>query len=86
VVSAFHHLSAHDLLDPAKVLEGDVLVCGDSDDGKRQVMALAEQVQSLRAVDTGPLDNSRYLEELTALLLGINRMHRARVTIRLLGL
>jgi NADPH-dependent F420 reductase len=86
VVSAFHHLSAHDLLNPAKELEGDILVCGDSDDAKRQVMALAEQVRSLRAVDIGTLDNSRYLEELTALLLGINRMHRARVTIRLLGL
>ena len=86
VVSAFHHLSAPDLLDPAKELEGDVIVCGGAQDDKREVMALAEQVRSVRAVDGGPLENSRYVEELTALLLSINRRYKARSTIRLMGL
>ena len=86
VVSAFHHLSAHDLLDPARQLEGDVVVCGDGTDPKRQVMALVEQMPALRAVDGGPLENSRYVEELTALLLHINRRYKAHSTIRLLGL
>lgn len=86
VVSAFHHLSAPDLLVPDRELEGDVIVCADVQEAKEQVMALAAQLPSLRALDGGPLDNSRYLEQLTALLLQINRRYKTRSTLRLLGL
>ena len=86
VVSAFHHLSARELMEPEKELEGDVIVCGGDETAKGQVMALAEQVTSLRAVDGGDLDNSRYLEELTALILNINRRYKARSTVKLVGL
>jgi len=85
-VSAFHHLSARELMEPEKELEGDVIVCGGDETAKGQVMALAEQVTSLRAVDGGDLDNSRYLEELTALILNINRRYKARSTVKLVGL
>ena len=86
VASAFHHLSAHDLLDPAHQLEGDVIVCASGAEARRQVMDLVGQMPALRPVDGGPLENSRYVEELTALLLTINRRYKTRTAIRLLGL
>ena len=85
VASAFHHLSAHDLLEPGHELAGDVFVCGEAE-AKGQVMGLVAQIPALRAVDAGPLENSRYVEELTALLLSINRRYKARTTIQLLGI
>ena len=67
-------------------LEGDVVVCSDHPQPKEQVMALAEGISSLRAVDGGSLANARYVEELTVLLLNINRIHKARTMVRLVGL
>jgi predicted dinucleotide-binding enzyme len=40
----------------------------------------------LRAVDSGPLVGSRSLEAITALLLNLNRRHRAVTSIEILGL
>jgi 8-hydroxy-5-deazaflavin:NADPH oxidoreductase len=86
VVSAFHHVSARDLLDPEHVVDGDIIVCGDDGDAKSEVMELSRQVQQLRAVDGGGLANSSYVEQLTTLLLRINRLHRSRSMVRLVGL
>ena len=85
VVAAFHHVSAQDLLVPNRGLEGDVIVCGDDDEAKQEVMALAKQIVGLRAIDGGPLVNARYVEELTALLLYVNKVYHAHSTIRLVG-
>ena len=86
VAAAFQNMSARDLLRAQHPLEGDVAVCADDDDARRETMALAEAMPSLRAVDAGPLSNSRYIEELTALLVNLNRIHKAHSTIRFLGL
>ena len=86
VVSAFHHVSARDLLEPKHVVDGDIIVCGDDADAKAEVMELARQVKQLRAVDGGGLANSSYVEQLTVFLLRINRLHRSRSMVRLVGL
>lgn len=86
VVAAFQNVSAVDLWAPARILEGDVVVCSDHPQPKEQVMALAERIPSLRALDGGSLANARYVEELTALLLNINRIHKARTMVRFVGL
>ena len=86
VASAFHHLSAQDLLDPEHPLECDVIVCADVPEAKQQVMDLAGRLKGLRPVDGGSLENSRYVEELTALLLHVNRRYKTRASVRLLGL
>jgi predicted dinucleotide-binding enzyme len=75
-----------DLWAPARILEGDVVVCSDHPQPKGHVMALAELIPNLRAVDGGPLANARYVEELTALLLNINRIHKTRTMVRFVGL
>ena len=86
VVGAFHNLSAEELLDPNATVEADVIVCADDADAKRRVMALAELIRDVRAVDGGGLQNSRYVEQLTALLININRIYRAHSSIKIVGL
>lgn len=86
VVGAFQNLSAYKLLEGDASLEMDVVVCADDAEAKRTVMALAEEVRGLRAVDGGPLANSRYVEDVTALLLNINRRYKAHAGIRIVGI
>jgi NADPH-dependent F420 reductase len=86
VTSAFHNLSARELLKADEELGGDVVVCGNDDDACAQTVELAASIRSLRGVDAGALSNSRYVEDLTALLLNINRRYKARSTIRFVGL
>jgi predicted dinucleotide-binding enzyme len=39
---------------------------------REQIMALCPLVPGLRAVDGGPLSNAKIVEEITALLIGLN--------------
>ena len=86
VVAAFQTISARDLLDASRIVEGDVVVCADDDAARRRVMALAGMIPALRAVDGGGLASSRYVEAITPLLLNINRLYRARAAIRIVGI
>ncbi len=86
VVSAFKNVPAAELARVERPLDGDVLVCGDDADARASVAALAERVAKLRAVDAGPMRNARYVEGITALLVNLNRAHRAHTSIRILGL
>lgn len=72
--SAFHTLAAVALGDLEHELEGDVLVCGPKA-GKPVVKELVEAIPNLGYVDAGPLENSRIVEPITALLVGINRRY-----------
>ena len=86
VVAAFHTVSAHDLLVPDRVMDGDVVVCADDDEARGVVMSLAERIHDLRAINGGGLDNSRYVEGITTLLLNINRLYKGRSAIKILGI
>lgn len=86
VVAAFQNLSARKLLAASSPMEGDVVVCSDHASAKEKVMGLVEVVEGLRAVDGGALANARYVEQLTALLLNVNRIYRAQSSIKLVGL
>jgi len=86
VAAAFHHLDAGSLMRVEERLEADVLVCGDHPQAKLRTMALAEQIAGVRALDGGPLANSRYLEEFTAVLLSLNKNYRAHTTLRISGI
>jgi NADPH-dependent F420 reductase len=86
ISSAFHNLSARDLLKPDMVLDGDVVISGNDDDARAQTIELAQSIKSLRGVDAGDLSNSRYVEDLTALLLNVNKRYKAHSTIKLVGL
>lgn len=75
VVSAFQNVSAHRLLDLDHPVECDVIISGPKA-GRQRVMGLCADIPGSRAVDGGPLANARYVEELTALLIGVNVRHK----------
>jgi NADPH-dependent F420 reductase len=86
VVSGFKNDSAEDLCRIEEPLRGDVVVCSDHPEATGRVLELLGRVQSVRGVDAGALVNARSLEAITALLLNINRRHRAITSIAILGL
>lgn len=71
VVSAFQNVSAHRLRELDQRVECDVVVSG-TPGPRKAVMALCELVPGLRGVDGGPLANARFVEGVTALLIGLN--------------
>jgi 8-hydroxy-5-deazaflavin:NADPH oxidoreductase len=64
---------------------GDALICGGQDRAKELSIELAGRVAE-RAIDAGPLENSRALEGMTAVILNVNKRYRAHAGIRLTGL
>ncbi len=86
VVGAFQNLGAAKLWKGDEPLDQDVVVCGDDEEAKRQVSALAEQIRGVRAVDGGPLSSSRYVEGITVLLVGINKRYKTLAGVRIAGL
>jgi NADPH-dependent F420 reductase len=87
VVSAFQNVSAHRLRDLGEPVECDVVVSGAKAPRER-VMALCPLIPGLRAVDGGPLGNARIIEDITALLIGLNIRYKlpAGLGIRFTGL
>ena len=86
VVAAFQTTSARDLLALGGSLDSDVVVCGDEAEARHAVMALASRIPGLRSVDGGGLENAVYVENLTALLLNINRRYKAHSGIKITGI
>ena len=75
VVSAFQNVSAHRLCDLDHPVECDVVVSG-AKAARTRVMELCTLIPGLRGVDGGPLSNARVVEDLTALLIGLNVRHK----------
>jgi hypothetical protein len=87
VVSAFHTVSAAMLSDPSRTTDEDVLLAGDDRKAKGQVAELVERIPGLRPVDCGDLEIARIIEQLTALLISVNKRHKVKHSgIRLTGL
>ncbi|HEX6700580.1 MAG TPA: NAD(P)-binding domain-containing protein [Gaiellaceae bacterium] len=85
VASGYQSLSAAHLAHPER-LDQDVLVCGDEPAAKDPALELGAQLVSGRAIDAGPLANSRALEGMTAVILHVNRRYRVVAGLRLTGL
>jgi 8-hydroxy-5-deazaflavin:NADPH oxidoreductase len=87
VVGAFHHVSAKNLWSEEEYLDHeDVLVCGDSVEGKSVAMSLARSVTGRDGIDAGRLRLARHLEPLTAVLISINKAYKTNSGIRISGL
>jgi NADPH-dependent F420 reductase len=82
VASGLQSFAAANLLegDP-----GDALICGGDDRAKELSLELAGRLAD-RAIDVGPLENSRALEGMTAVILNVNKRYKAHAGIRLTGL
>jgi NADPH-dependent F420 reductase len=87
VVSAFHTVSANLLADPGNAIDEDVLIAGDDRKAKEQVADLTRRISGLRPIDCGDLELARIIEQLTALLISVNKRHKIKHSgIRLTGL
>ncbi len=86
VVAAFHTVGAPDLTDREVALSEDVLICGEKKADKAKVAALVEAIPGLRAVNAGPLEMARMVEQLTPLLISINVRYKVHAGIRITGL
>jgi hypothetical protein len=87
IVSAFQTVGAKRLQDLSKPLDCDVIVCSDDADAKAKVMKLAERLPGVRAVDGGPLRNTRLVEPVVALLVQLTlRKKAAGIGVRFAGL
>ena len=86
VVAAFQNVSAVELIVPDRIMEGDVVVCSDDAEAKESVMGIVRKIKDLRPVDGGGLENSRYVEQLTVLLVSINRIYKAHSMIKIVGI
>ena len=87
VVAAFHLLGAEALKNLDQPVDCDALICGDNADAKTAVSALAKMIPGVRAIDAGPLENARYLENSAALLIALNLRHKVNHSgLRITGL
>jgi len=86
MVAGFHTVSAKALAKVDEPLDEDVILCGDDDEAKALVGALAERIVAGRAVDAGRLEVARWLEPVTAVLLNVNRRYKASSGVRVTGL
>jgi len=85
--SAFHNVVAESLQDLNRDIDCDVIVCGDSQETRKVIMDLAKKIPGVRPVDGGRLENSRIVEQMTALLIGINIRYKVSdAGIRITGL
>ncbi len=85
VVAAFHNVSA-DLLNGDTALDCDVIVCSDDPAASQLARELARKIPGVRALDGGKLENARIVEQITALLIGMNIRHKGHAGIRVTGL
>jgi len=85
VVAAFHNVSS-ELLHHQGSIDCDVIVCSDNKDASKRVRELARKIPGVRALDGGKLENARIVEQITALLIGLNIRHKGHSGIRITGL
>jgi 8-hydroxy-5-deazaflavin:NADPH oxidoreductase len=85
VASGLQTVSAIDLSGP-ELPDQDALICGDDPGVKELVLELAARLVGGRAVDVGPLANSRALEGMTAVILNVNKEFGVHAGLRLTGL
>lgn len=86
VVSALHTVSAAMLDDPDHLVDEDVLVFGDHRPSLQTAMRLIGRIHGLRPIDAGSLDLSRVCEQLTPMIIGVNRRYKTHAGIKLTGL
>jgi hypothetical protein len=84
VVAGLHSLAAVSLAHGKA--EGDALICGDDAGAKELALALAGELVTGRALDSGPLASARALEGITAVIINLNKRYRAHAGVQITGL
>lgn len=87
VVAAFTNVSSNALVDLGSPVDCDSIICTDEEAARERTFELCKQIPGLNPVDGGPLENSRIVESITALLITINMRYGVdRAGIRITGL
>jgi 8-hydroxy-5-deazaflavin:NADPH oxidoreductase len=86
VVGAFQNVSAVKLLRPEEPVEVDVLLTGDDPDAREVVAGMVSRIPGMRAVHVGPLRLSRPIEEMTAVLIAVNKRYGIHSSVKVAGL
>ena len=76
VVSAFHDVSSVRLWQVDTRIDTHVLVCGDDREAAHRVAHLASRIEGMWGVYCGPLRNSEYIENITPVILFVNRYYK----------
>jgi NADPH-dependent F420 reductase len=85
VASGLQSISAVELV-ANELPDQDALIAGDDPRAKEPALELAGKLVGGRAIDVGPLANSRALEAMTAVILNVNKQYRAHAGLRLTGI
>jgi 8-hydroxy-5-deazaflavin:NADPH oxidoreductase len=85
VASGMQTISATHLSGPEPP-DQDALICGDEPAAKDPALDLAGRLVKGRAIDAGPLANSRALEAMTAVILNVNKQFGVAAGVRITGL
>lgn len=87
VVSAFQNVCSKELEDLEHPVDCDILICGNDIESKKVIISLAEEIDGVKAIDCGNLELSRYIEQITPLLIGLNIKYKLKGSgIRITGL
>lgn len=86
VVSSFHDVSSKRLLDVSQAIDTHVLICGDDKEAAHRVAHLAAQIEGMWGVYCGPLRNSGYIENITPVILFVNRYYRIQAGLLIDGI
>ena len=76
LVTALHTVSASLMADPKTPLNTDTFLFGDDMEAKKETAKLLLNIEGLRPVDGGSLKNSVIGEQLTWLLIGVNKRYK----------
>jgi NADPH-dependent F420 reductase len=86
LAAAFQNLGAESLAGDGPI-DCDVLVCSDDENAKQVASELVSKIPGARPLNGGKLENSRIVESLTALLVGLNVRYKVHgAGIRFTGL
>ena len=83
VVGGLQTLSFVTLRELDRPVDSDVILTGDDDSAKALVARLLAALGDVRMIDGGGLRNSRFVEQLTVLLLSINTRYRRHAGVRI---
>lgn len=86
VLSGFHNVGAAALQDLSADVDCDIIVCGDEKSIRERARPLVDAIPGCRYIDGGPLQNSRIVESVTALIIGFNIRYKAHCGIRITGI
>jgi 8-hydroxy-5-deazaflavin:NADPH oxidoreductase len=86
VVSSFHDVSSRRLLRVDERIDTHVLICGDDEEAAHRVAHLASRIDGMWGVYCGPLRMSEYIENITPLILTINKYYKIQAGLLIDGI